>query len=362
MEDDPGKHPYVLIFVALIGLLFILYAVYNYMTNRYNTIVASSSYYGQDIAQNEPVFKSMESSIADCVEKCKRDLSCDGVTFNSVSNECIGTKNGIYRVEPSNLSSWIKDPTESAPFNAKENIIVGYADKPQSIKPDKIASPLLVGNFAYSIVINIADFYENQGKWRHIFHKGARPDIPVMEYANWETLVSEIPEQCIGVWLSPFTNNLRIAVDTTVSGNTNSGYFDDAMVLKCKNVNGERECYTTDLPGSQWKDVERRGDGSTIKPRIYKNLEYVDHDLTNVPINKPFVLTVNCIAQVIEVYINGRLSKTSQLEGVPNWNNQPIHVMSNTTFAGNIANLIYYPKAINLGEVKQIVSMNIDEF
>ena len=93
-------------------------------------------------------------------------MSCDGITFNSVSNECIGTKNGIYRVEPSNLSSWIKDPAESQPFNVKENIIIGYADKSLNIKPNKIATPLLLGNFAYSITINIVDFYEYyETKW-----------------------------------------------------------------------------------------------------------------------------------------------------------------------------------------------------
>ena len=358
IEDDPGKHPYVLIIAALIGILFILYAVYNYMTNKYNTIVSSSSFYGTNIAKNEPVFKSLETNITDCINKCNRDLSCDGITFNSVSNECIGTKDGIYRVEPSNLSSWIKNPAESEPFNPKENIIVGYAEKSLNIKPDKIATPLLISNFAYSIVINIADFYANQGKWRHIFHKGIRPDIPTIEYIDWETLISNIPEQCIGLWLAPFTNNLRIAVDTTVSGNTNSGYFDDAMVLKCNINNGTRECYITDLPGTQWKNIERRGDGSTIKPQIYKNLEYIDHDLTNIPINKPFVLTVNFIGNVVEIYINGKLSKTAQLEGLPNWNNYPVYVMNNTTFGGNIANLIYYPKSINLDEVKKIVSLS----
>ena len=35
----------------------------------------------------------------DCINVCQADLTCDGVTFNSDTQACLGTKNGQIRNE-----------------------------------------------------------------------------------------------------------------------------------------------------------------------------------------------------------------------------------------------------------------------
>jgi hypothetical protein len=356
IEDDPAKHPWVLFIVAFAGLAFVLYAMYKFMSNKYGIVVSGSSYYGTDIATYTPIFKSVETNIKNCIEKCDKDISCDGVTFNTYTSECYGTKEGISRTEGSNLLSWIKDPNETTPFDIKKSILVGYTEKDIKIKTDKIADPLIIGNFCFSVCINIYDFYVNQGKWRHIFHKGEKPDVTNLDYSSWETIVGDIPEQCIGVWLAPFNNTLRIAINTLVSGNKNNGYYNDAMALNCDDLKYGGNCYITDLPGSKWSDKNKNGDGSPIKPRIYRNLEYIDHDLQNIPINRPFVLTVNGNGRHVELYINGKLTKTIELEGLPDWRTgSPLYVMNRTSFSGYVSNLCYFPKTLTLSEIDSIV-------
>jgi hypothetical protein len=128
------------------------------------------------------------------------------------------------------------------------------------------------------------------------------------------------------------------------------------MTLNCSDLKFGGNCYITDLPGSKWGDKNKVGDGSSIKPRIYRSLEYIDHDFQNIPINRPFVLTINGNGRNVELYINGKLSKTAELEGLPDWKTgSPLYVMNRTTFSGYVSNLCYFPKTLTLSEIDTIV-------
>jgi hypothetical protein len=346
---------YVILIIIIISFIFIGIGLY-YMINQANeiNIKKSSSYYGKDISLYEPLFQVSAKNVIDCVNMCKNDITCDGITYNENTEECLGTKNGLVREENSNYSSWVKPTDFITPdmekIDIKKAVLVGFTNAAKNISGDQIPNPYLIGNFAYSFNIMINDFYKNYGYWRHIFHKGT-PINSNLTYQSWENLITEIPIQTIGVWLAPFTNNIRIAITTTSESNKNSGNYPDAFIQKCNNAS---ECYITDMPSGKWVDKSRKGDGSIDNIKLNTYIEYVDQDLQNVPVNRKVNITINCRGKYIEIYFDGKIIKTTKLDGMPNVNKLGLYVMNEKTFGGEISNLLYYPDALKLNFIKQI--------
>ena len=83
----------------------------------------------------------------------------------------------------------------------------------------------------------------------------------------------------------------------------------------------------------------------------------MDQDLTNIPINRKTHITINIFQKNIEIYINGKLIKTSQLQGVTEFNNQSLYVMYPVTFNGEISNLMYYPNYLNSNQINEIMQL-----
>jgi hypothetical protein len=161
--------------------------------------------------------------------------------------------------------------------------------------------------------------------------------------------------QSIGVWLSPFTNNLRIAVTTTSLANTNSGSYEDAFIQKCSCLTSD--CYISDMPGGKWVDKLKSGDGSTPKSKINTYIEFFDSDLQNIPINKQVNITINFIGSTAEVYFNGKIIKVVKLDGTPIISKSSLYVMNEKTFAGDISNLLYHPDTLKISEVQDIFNL-----
>ena len=65
----------------------------------------------------------------------------------------------------------------------------------------------------------------------------------------------------------------------------------DAFVEKCDVASGK--CFITDMPSGKWADTERAGDGTNPKPKVSNNLEYLDQDLQNIPINTQLNIIIN---------------------------------------------------------------------
>ena len=171
------------------------------------------------------------------------------------------------------------------------------------------------------------DFYKNYGVWRHIFHKGSAVDTNTpINYQSWETLASSMPDQTIGVWIAPFTNNLRVAISTTTLQGNASGSYPDAFIQKCNPATGT--CMITDLPSGKWLDTSRITDGSVPATRPTIQLEYFEHDIQSIPINTKVTFTVNIIGNYVELFMNGKIVKTAMLNGVANFNKAPIMAIS----------------------------------
>jgi hypothetical protein len=354
-------NPITVSIIVFIGMSFMAYGFYSYYFGIASTdyqIKNNSSYYGKDITLYEPIFKNSANTISDCITICENDVTCNGITYNNNTQSCIGTKDGIMRNETSEYSAWVKpegqhNTTGSVDFT--KAVLVGYTKSFRVLEGGKIMNPYMLGNFSWSFNLTIYDFYKNYGSWRHIFHKGTPiPTGEVLSYQSWENLIKEIPNQQIGVWLAPFTNNLRIAVTTTSQSNRSFGSYDDAFVQKC-DVNGN--CFITDMPSGKWSDTSRAGDGSNPNPKVTTSIEYFDQDLQNIPINSTINVIINFYNTVSEVYFNGKIVKVTQLDGVPTHDKSSLYVLNDKTANCEIGNLLFYPENLKIADVSNIMNL-----
>jgi len=355
---------YLILFILIISLLFIGFAVYKYFITSNNIVILNnSSYYGNDIALYEPLFQNTSKSINDCIDLCKTDITCDGITYNTDTQACLGTKDGQVRNENSNYSAWIK-PESDKISNSKlskdfsKSVLIGYTKVMTVINGQKLENPYKLGYFCYSFNLTIYDFYKNYGSWRHIFHKGTPINTgQILNYQSWENLIVDFPIQTIGVWLAPFTNNLRIAVTTTSLANKSYGSYSDAFVEQCDSLT--KQCYITDSPTGKWIDKQRLSDGTNPKTNLESYIEFFDHDLQNIPLNTQINITLNFRGQDVEILFNGKIIKISRLDGIPNSNSgkTSLYVMNDKTIGGEITNLLYYPDALLLGDIKSIIAL-----
>ena len=371
IHGEPDKsmfqNKYALIFIIIASLLFIGYAVYYYIKiSKVDLIIANSSYYGKDITLYEALFQESALQMTDCVNLCENNILCDGVTYNNDTQVCSGTKNGQIRNESEHISAWVKPPHLKINNNTNNNtteldftkaILIGYTNTPKVVKNTSIQNPYTIGFFAYSFNLTIYDFNKNYGSWRHIFHKGTPIDTnTILNYQSWENLIVDFPMQSIGVWLSPFTNNLRIAVTTTSIANKNSGSYEDAFIQKCSCLTSD--CYITDMPDGKWVDKSRSGDNSTPKTKLNTYIEFFDSDLQNIPINKQINITINLLGTDAEVYFDGKIVKVVKLDGVPTITNTHLYSMYDNSFGGEISNLIYYPESLKLPNINSILTLS----
>lgn len=78
--------------------------------------------------------------------------------------------------------------------------------------------------------------------------------------------------------------------------------------------------------------------------------------IDNMPINKWFNVIIRLTNNILDVYINGRLTKRATITGVPNQNYDDVNICQNGGFNGYIADLKYYNSSIGTSEINSIVS------
>jgi len=350
---DPFQRPLFLLVLILISFGFIFYAIYYFMKRR-DDINVGYSYYGDDITKFMPLFDIKTEKLSECIDRCKKDPLCQGITYNNDTKKCLGTKNGKLRPEDDNYTSWVKKHDLVKQLLVKDNIILGYTNKQSYVSSTAIERPMSLGNFCFGFNIKIDDFYDKFGKWRHVFHKGTRlfdtnNNGITINYQNWENIVSNFPNQCIGVWLAPFTNNLRIAVSTISYESSISKNEVHAFIQKCNSLT--EECYNT---ANQSGSSSHMSDGSVPKVKIVKNLEYIDGDIQDIPIGKEMNICINFYGNTVELYINSKILKVYQLEGIPEFNDEDLYIMNPITFKGELSNLVYLPNKATMTQIKDM--------
>jgi hypothetical protein len=151
--------------------------------------------------------------------------------------------------------------------------------------------------FTWSVWIFIDDLTYQQGQLRHIFSKGD----PTLNTSKNEFLMSNIPvNNAPGLYIDPNTNNLLVIVNT------------------------------------------------------YNNpIETVEVD--DIPINKWVNVIIRCQNTIIDVYINGIITQSMQLSGVPKQNYGDVYSSLNGGFSGYISNLWYFNSALSSSEIISLV-------
>ena len=146
--------------------------------------------------------------------------------------------------------------------------------------------------FTWSTWIFIDNLQTNSGIYKHIFSKGN---------SNLSENGMIQPNNAPGVYISPNTNSLVVVMNTF-------------------NVINE-EIVVPDIPINKWVNI-----------------------------------IIRCQNTTLDVYINGTITRSINLVGVPKQNYGDVHVAMNGGFDGYISNLWYYNYALGTAEIQNIVN------
>jgi hypothetical protein len=78
--------------------------------------------------------------------------------------------------------------------------------------------------------------------------------------------------------------------------------------------------------------------------------------ISDVPMNKWFNVMIRCENTTLDVYVNGTITKSHKLHGVPKQNYGDVYVAMNGGFSGYISNLWYYNHALDIAEIQRLVN------
>lgn len=144
--------------------------------------------------------------------------------------------------------------------------------------------------FTWSVWIYIDNLQYLEGQYKHIFYKGN---------SNLETNGLNFPNNAPGLYIAPNTNALVVMMNTY-----------DVI---------NQETVIPDIPLNKWVNV-----------------------------------IIRCQNTTLDVYINGTITRSVQLTGIPKQNYGDVYVAMNGGFDGNISNLWYYNYALGTSEIQNI--------
>ena len=193
--------------------------------------------------------------------------------------------------------SWLFNPSDSPHLidgmvDAKQMIVITQDPSSNGSIPIYRSVNATDGiEFTWSVWLYIENLQYLEKQYRHIFHKGN---------SNLETSGLNFPNNSPGLYIAPNTNALVVMMNTY-------------------NVINEE----------------------TIIP--------------DIPLNKWVNVIIRCQNTTVDIYINGTITRSVQLTGVPKQNYGDVFVAMNGGFDGNISDLWYYSYALGTSEIQSIV-------
>jgi hypothetical protein len=212
------------------------------------------------------------------------------------------------------------------------NQIADCSDK-RPIQRKRLTKPQ--NGYTYSMWLYVVDWYSGNsfGKWKSVYYRGAQLDRSNRSCGvTWDSIAKQQP----GVWLSDTHNNIRVAVTTSVY-----------LPAKCLSGSGSGEvktsygqCHATSM------DVDMKD---------MSLLEFAE--IRNFPIGEWFQLLFVVNKKRLELYLNGRLVKTTVFVG--EYRNvcetENGHFASTGhTFRGRVLNFRYLPHALPYQMVQKL--------
>lgn len=144
--------------------------------------------------------------------------------------------------------------------------------------------------FTWSVWINITNLVYLDGRFRHIFYKGN---------SNLSSNGLNFPNNAPGLYIAPDTNALVIMMNTFNAIN--------------------EEIIIPDIPLNKWVNI-----------------------------------IIRCENTTLDVYINGTISRSVELHGIPKQNYGDVYVAANGGFQGNISDLWYFNYALGTADIQRI--------
>jgi hypothetical protein len=84
------------------------------------------------------------------------------------------------------------------------------------------------------------------------------------------------------------------------------------------------------------------------------------YDIVNVPIGKWFHIAMRMENNILDVYINGTISKRIKYDNVPKQNYSNVYVFPNSGISGQLSNLQYFSRALSVIEINNIVYAGVN--
>lgn len=333
-DDSPLSNPIAIILIIIIAISFILYGLYKYFNNKGNSH-SSHTYYGQDIRTWTPIFTMNSEHIEPCIERCKLDPACGGITMDRDSLTCTGSRpGGKLRQDTDRYSAWVKPAHNGGTYGAGSKEIsryrvMGLVDSAMRLDADKQLVGLSSSGGFYNISMMIlqSDFYEGHGKWRHIMHLGTDPQISGLvnkSSAEWTIVSSALPDQLPGLWIGPYNNNMRVSMTT----------------IQKPDPNADKSKSTVAVKRVEWVDV-----GNALTP------------------GKPTHISINVYPQMVEVFLDGNLNKSMMLRGRPlipvRQPDMYIKQLPRPGFSGRMTDILVVPRILAPGEVKNLAGHRV---
>jgi hypothetical protein len=150
--------------------------------------------------------------------------------------------------------------------------------------------------FTWSVWLYIDDLTYKQGQFRHIFHKG-NDNINLTKQPKGMNMPNNAP----GLYISPNTNGIVIVMNT------------------------------------------------------FNNI-VEEISIDNIPIKKWFNVIIRCNGNVLDVFINGTLTRRHILGGVAKQNYGDVYVSMNGGFSGYTSSLRYFNHAIGTSKILSITN------
>jgi hypothetical protein len=151
--------------------------------------------------------------------------------------------------------------------------------------------------FTWSCWIYIDDLTYNSGKYKCIFYKGN----DFKNNPDKEMFGLNFPNNAPGLYIAPNTNSLVILMNTF----------------------------------------------NAINEKI---------TVSDIPLNKWVNVIIRCSNRLLDIYINGTITKSHKLSGVPKQNYGNVYISANGGFSGYVSNLWYYNYGLGTLEISKLVA------
>jgi hypothetical protein len=91
---------------------------------------------------------------------------------------------------------------------------------------------------------------------------------------------------------------------------------------------------------------------------LMNTFNVINEEITipDIPLNKWLNIIIRCQNTTLDIYINGTITRSIELSGVPKQNYGDVYVAMNGGFNGYISNLCYYNYALGTAAIQRLVS------